>query len=196
MTESFSEWRDFSDTFPESTLEFFDLEGRASTALHCEPMIVPGLLQTEEYMWEIVHKIYRHPAWKAEKIMESRLLRQRLLGRDAPPALRFILGEEIFLRTTGGPAVMRSQWARLRQLDAETGFSIRVVPTQAGAYPGLAGPFIYLDVPDAEPALYLEGLPDRAEVLTRGHAQTVAHRDRFAALTELTAPLSSFAPRW
>jgi hypothetical protein len=96
---------------------------------------------------------------KARKLVRLRVERQkRLFGRADPPVMRFVLGEEALNRPIGPPEVMERQLRRLLELADEPSISIRIVPLNAGAHPGLSGSFILLDLDETnEVLLFLEG---------------------------------------
>src|SRR5438105_12339520 len=47
-------WEAYSDVLTEGNLEFIGLEAEATSKLEWQINVVPGLLQTEQYAWEVL----------------------------------------------------------------------------------------------------------------------------------------------
>jgi len=133
----------YADVFSPVALRFFDFEQSASWIGEVELLVVPGLLQTEEYA-RAVMGVHDLEAEKAERFVGSRRVRQELLDRDDPPTFSFVLDESVLLRAVGGRAVMRAQLERLVDLARRPNVSIRVLPLALGEHVGLRGPFVLL----------------------------------------------------
>ena len=149
---------DYKDVLPAETLRFFAYESSASIVRQVQPLLVPGLLQTEEYTRALL-TAWGFEASRINQIWASRQERQELLERSDPPETFFIMDEAAVHRPVGGEAVMRNQRAHLLELAARPRIAIQVVPFRVGAHPGMRGPFVYLEFPDADDidVLYLEG---------------------------------------
>ncbi|GAA2221678.1 Scr1 family TA system antitoxin-like transcriptional regulator [Micromonospora olivasterospora] len=134
-----------------------------------EPLCVPGLLQTEGYARAIHAGGGLFAGDEIERHVTNRLDRQALLNRERPPLLSMVIDEYVLRRRIGGPEVMREQLQHLVKLGSTLPrLRIQVVPLSAGAYPGLAGPFVIATSPQGEDVVYLEGqrhgqVIDRAE---------------------------------
>ena len=99
------------------------IEARATVLRWYEPLVVPGLLQTEEYARAILSA---RPDGNLEDLDEqvaARLARQAISGRTGAPQLWCILDEGVLNRAIGGSKVMRSQLYRLAEV-AEHGSAI------------------------------------------------------------------------
>src|SRR5262249_41515694 len=77
------------------------------------------------------------------------MTRQRMLACEDPPMLWVVLDEGVLRRQVGGRHVMGEQINRLIQEAGRPNIVIEVVPTSAGAYLGLQGPFVIADFVDA-----------------------------------------------
>jgi transcriptional regulator with XRE-family HTH domain len=137
-------------------LQLIEYESGATVRRQFEPLLVPGLLQTEEYARAIISTFA--PADRVEKLVEIRMKRQELVNRPDAPRMFFILDEAVIRRQVGGKDVMRRQIARLIELGSGPDLTVEVVPFSVGTHPGLRGQFTVLEFPDPEDddVLFLE----------------------------------------
>jgi Domain of unknown function (DUF5753) len=116
--------------------------------------------------------------------------RQELLDRADPPLLFFILDEAVVRRLVGGKAVMGRQVRRLMELADSPNMTIEIVPFSAGVHPGMKGPFVVLEFPDAadDDVLYLESA--RGDLIRAdGPEEIPAYRETFEQLRTLSLGL-------
>jgi transcriptional regulator with XRE-family HTH domain len=137
---------------------FVRLEAAAASIRSYEALVVPGLLQTEQYAREVLRKV--RPDLAADAIEERvsfRMLRQSQL-RDDPPELWAILDEAVVCRPIGGQEVMREQLNRLVLAAEQPTVRLQILPFSAGGHSGLGGPFAIIDFaqPDDSQLVYLE----------------------------------------
>ena len=121
-----------------------------------EPLVVPGLLQTERYTRAMLATRMIDKK-RADRIVQTRKERQEIL-EEPTPQLDFILDEAVLRREVGGPEVMREQLERMREVVQGGRASIFVIPFEAGAHIGHRGSFVHLefDVPGEADVVYLE----------------------------------------
>jgi transcriptional regulator with XRE-family HTH domain len=165
-------WHSFRDVLPNPYEVYIGLEAGAGTIRNFEPIVIPGLLQTEEYARRMSRGGPRElDQEEVDRRVQVRMQRQRILTRPDRPRLWAVLDEAVIRRVVGSPAIMGEQ---LRHLVASAGqgkTTIQVVPFGAGAHAGTTGPFIILDFPEpTDPAvvyvetlagdIYLEERPD------------------------------------
>ena len=75
-------------------LQLIELESAASVTRSFQPLLVPGLLQTEEYARVVLGQLHRGaPGERIESLVEVRMKRQELLDRAEAPLLFFVLDE-------------------------------------------------------------------------------------------------------
>ncbi|MCO5999523.1 helix-turn-helix domain-containing protein [Actinoallomurus rhizosphaericola] len=114
-------------------------EARAYMLRVFEPLVIPGLLQTEDYARTVLM------AEDAEDIaadLQVRFARQEILNRKNPPRVHVLLDEGVIDRQVGGPGIMRDQLAHLLTISEPGGpVTLRVVPRSAGYHRGLMGAF-------------------------------------------------------
>jgi len=132
-----------------------DKEAQARRLRWFEPLVVPGLLQTEAYARAILSTRMGATREELDEAVAGRMERQRILGRGHPPELWVILDEAVLRRPVGGPDVMRDQLVRLVEAGRRPNIAIQVVPFGAGAHEGLrGGAFIVADFDAAATIAY------------------------------------------
>ncbi|MFG2249132.1 helix-turn-helix domain-containing protein [Spirillospora sp. NPDC048823] len=160
-------WHAYGDVIPDGFDLFIGLEEAARSREEYSPELIPGLLQTPDYLHALFRK--NRPDLQAEEVerrVQLRVQRQALVTRvTAPPELKVVLNEAVVRRVVGGPAVMAAQLDRLAEANERPNVSIRVLSFAEGAHRGLdTGPFIILRFPtngagrDHEPpTVYVQG---------------------------------------
>jgi hypothetical protein len=130
------------------------LEESASLIRAYEPQVVPGLLQTEDYIRAITAASLPAATEEfTERAVALRLTRQHLLSRPEPPGYWVVLDETVLRRPIGGRKVMRAQLEHLATLTERPSITIQVIPFATGWHPALYGMFNIFRFPS-------EQLPD------------------------------------
>jgi transcriptional regulator with XRE-family HTH domain len=149
-------WHAYNEVF---TGSFVGLESDAASLHTHQALLVPGLLQTENYIRTIMRAV-RPDAGEEEleRRVVARLTRQKLLTDLRPPEYWVILDEAVLHRIVGGPKVMRDQLLRLIEAAEMPHVTLQVVPFGAGAHAGMESPFLILGFPEpADPdVVYVE----------------------------------------
>ncbi|MBQ1052388.1 helix-turn-helix domain-containing protein [Micromonospora sp. C51] len=176
-TKAHGWWHSYGEAIEDWFKLYVGLEAAATKIRKYEADLVPGLLQTVEYMTEVIAT--NHPDLsRAEQQLkvDVRLRRQRLLARAVPraPYYDVILSEAVLRRP------LRDRLAMARQLDAlvvagrQHNIKIRVLPLAAGLFRSAdTGTFTMLDFPtdvrEPEPTtIYMDG-PCGAVYLDKPH---------------------------
>lgn len=115
-----------------------DAEGKAHMLRYWSPLLVPGILQTADYAYEVFRVRYDHDG--ATKLVTARMERQAILGREIAPTIVIVLWEPVLYHQIGTPRVMHDQLARLLEVAQRPGMLVHVVPSELGANIGLGGP--------------------------------------------------------
>ncbi|MER7208570.1 helix-turn-helix transcriptional regulator [Streptosporangium sp. NPDC000239] len=139
---------------------YIGLEAEASVVRTYEPLVVPGLMQTEPYARAVIEAtaMTQAPSEVDEKV-SVRISRQQLLhGPGDPIQLVALLDEAVLRRQIGGRAVMREQLEHLVELGRLPNVEIRVIPFSSGAHAAMDGKFCLLSFPEPEDPdlVYLE----------------------------------------
>ncbi|MFJ5544687.1 helix-turn-helix domain-containing protein [Micromonospora chalcea] len=176
-TKAHGWWHSYGEAIKDWFKLYVGLEAAATKIRHYEVSLVPGLLQTVEYMRELIAIDQPSlPSVESQAKVDVRLRRQRLLARAVPraPHLDVILNEAVVRRP------LRDQRAMARQLDAlvvaskQHNIRIRVLPLDAPLFRWAStGTFTMLDFPTdvraPEPTtIYMDG-PCGAVYLDKPH---------------------------
>src|ERR1017187_3991967 len=139
-------WHSFRDVLPNPSEVSVGLEAGAASIRNCEPVVVPGLLQTADYAREIFRNgpIELDPDG-VERLVEVRLARQEILARDDRPRLWAVIDEAVIHRVVGSTSMMHKQLRHLADSAQQGKTTIQVVPYRAGAHAGTIGAFVILD---------------------------------------------------
>ena len=136
-------------------LGWVDAECNAHTLRVWQPIIFPGLIQTEAYAREL----YAVAGFSEDQISEyvrSRLSRHAILDRSDPPSVVIVLDEVVLHRLIVSPEVMRGQLAHAVELSKRPNIHIHILPSRTGANAGLGGP-IHLATGTGTPEVLLVG---------------------------------------
>ncbi len=120
-------------------------ESYASCIQHVHSSVIPGLLQTEGYARAVL--ALARDGQDLEQVLAARKDRLDQLTVD-PPELHFVLDEGVIRREVGGRSAMREQLKALIVAAERPTTTIQLVPYDRGVYPGLAQPFLILQLTD------------------------------------------------
>ncbi len=131
-----SPFAEYSALFGESLRRFYGLEAGANSIRSFESVVVPGLLQTEDYIRVLMQSsVTTGRPTEVEPRVKARLVRQRRLDEPAPLQLSVVLGQAALMYIVGGPEIHRQQLEYLQDLvnqRPET-LDLRVIPFEAGS---------------------------------------------------------------
>jgi len=137
-------------------LRWVEVERSARLLRTWQPLIVPGLLQTEEYARAILSAAPGATHEQVDAHVIARLERQAILSAKGGPMLRVILDEGVLLRPLGSEAVMARQMAHLLTAGERLNISVHVIPMISLSAAGLQGAFTLAEGPLIPPMAYLE----------------------------------------
>ncbi|MGW4088924.1 Scr1 family TA system antitoxin-like transcriptional regulator [Nocardia sp. NPDC004750] len=123
----------------------YGMESGAQSIRSYDSLVVPGLLQTEDYARALISADVMIRPVQVEQLVAIRMRRQeRLRGAD-PVELTAVFGEGTLLQQTGGPDVLRGQLEYLAELIEELDtVEVRVIPFAATAGAVLGGSSFHL----------------------------------------------------
>ena len=185
-------WDDYADILTPQYLEFIGLEEEAAVCLHWDPLIVPGLLQTENYARQLNAAYHRVvptiPPRVHDRFLQVRMRRQDRLTHEPLLQLSVVIEESVLLRKVGDHVVMRDQLRSLASAADLPNVDLRIL--RLSEHPGLvSGSFVIMrfgsqDSPD-------QGLGDVVstealvtEVYVEGEADTQLYSIFFNSLRE------------
>ncbi len=154
-------WAAYEDVLPTGFGIYMGLEAEASSLRAFEPVVVHGLLQTEDYARAVMTTVRRELAAEGiERLVTLRMQRQEALTRADPLELWLILDESALRRSIGGPELMHNQLAHLAQVSLWPNVTLQVLPFASGPHPFLNGPFCIIEFPGGyDPdVVYTEGV--------------------------------------
>jgi hypothetical protein len=150
--------RPHSPELPTELRSLIIQESLAKSIATYEPLVIPGLLQSEQYIRALFRFGSTRPADEIELRVQARLARQGLLHRRLPPECAFYLQERALRTTVGDALVMNEQLLHLVLAASERRCAIRVVPDSAGPFSALTGAFRVMDYAEHPPTAYTETL--------------------------------------
>jgi Domain of unknown function (DUF5753)/Helix-turn-helix domain len=128
----------FSTRFDPNLRLLIEMEATCQTYRSYRGMVLPGLLQIEDYTRSVLRAWRPSPTQeKIDRDTENRLARQRVLD-DAERSFWFIVDEAALRRMVGTPEVMANQLDHLIALADRPNVELQVVPFDAGFYFGSA----------------------------------------------------------
>ncbi|HZD71849.1 MAG TPA: helix-turn-helix transcriptional regulator [Actinomycetes bacterium] len=198
-------WNAYSDLLPQWFRAYVDLEAVAAQIRTYQGQLVPGLLQTEEYVRALTRGTLRdRRTEEIERRVTLRLTRQRLLTKEGGPLLWAVVDEAALRRPVGGKKVLRGQIERLIEVTSLPSVSLQLLPFSAGAHAAMVGAFSILrfaerDLPDvvyleyANNALYLdkpEDVEEYAHIMSSIGVQAASPEQTAEMLSELLHELA------
>lgn len=159
-------WSTYREQLPTWFRTFVDLEGEASEIRSYQAELVPGTLQTEDYIRVVLAGTRSPDEETLNQQVDIRLQRQSVL--DSGTELAYVLSESVLRRVVGGPEVMRRQLAHLVELCRRPNVTIQVLPFAAQTFADPSYGFVILrfDEDSASDVIYTEAYTD-ADYLDR-----------------------------
>ncbi|MEU8799376.1 helix-turn-helix transcriptional regulator [Spirillospora sp. NPDC048819] len=184
--DMFTNLVDFADRADEGDwlLSLAEFERRATRIRMSDTSVIPGLLQTPDYARAT---LMAGTADDPNSALERRMSRKAaVFDKENPPRLTAFLGWAVLGQLVGTREVMRDQLAHLIELSELPQVSLRVVEKEAGAHPGLDGPFMILTVDDRDVA-YTEAASRGRFLMDPFDIQEVAVR--YDLISDIAAPV-------
>jgi transcriptional regulator with XRE-family HTH domain len=167
-------WRDYPDVFEN---EFPGIENDASQIRIFMPLVLPGLLQTREYMAVVLRAGSRPPNF-VRRAIEARMRRQEILERTdgTAPRLTAVITEASLMYRWGSKGDRREQIEHLATLSREPGIDLRIQRFADGPPTGMHSMVNIFDLPGDESRLvYLETDVAIHEVSKREEVESYVH---------------------
>ncbi|MCM2577632.1 helix-turn-helix domain-containing protein [Streptomyces meridianus] len=145
------------ERFQSYAQDFVTVEAEAVSLHSYETLLIPGLLQTEEYARTLIGD--HCPPLDDDTIHErvtARLQRQRLLLK-ATALFGFVIYEAALHSMVGGSEVMAAQMRHLLEVGRLRNVSVQVLPAGHSAHAALSGPLVLVETAGHQQYAYVEG---------------------------------------
>lgn len=179
-------WGAWRDVVPDWMGTIVGLERLATKEFVFEPILIPGLMQTESYARELSRAGRRVRPDHAERVVEVRMERAQRLTAEKPLHLHAVVNEQALRLRVGPPEVMRSQYERLLDLAKRPNITLQVVVPERGPHAAVTGQFVVLDFEQARPVAYAELQDGAMYVQHPGEVDT--YRETSRSLEEVALP--------
>ncbi|PZG43084.1 hypothetical protein C1I98_18910 [Spongiactinospora gelatinilytica] len=158
-----------------------EFEPGAHTLRSWDPLLIPGLLQTDDYARAVIAGDLTRPRDVADRVA-ARKTRQLILDRDDPPEVWVLIDEGVIRRLIGTPAIMAAQLDRLLELAGRPNITIQVVPFGATTTAGMMSGFIIAELDGGQTAVSIESAGEGMVSVNAEHVSAVSRRyDRLRA---------------
>lgn len=149
-------WAPWANIVPDWFKTFVGLEGLAESEFVYEPVVVPGLLQTEEYAHALTKATGFVRPDHSERFVSFRLARARRLTDPQPLRLHAVVPEAALRLRVGDSQVRLEQYQHLLAIAERPNVTFQVVRPEEGPHAAATGQFVILDFTYARPIAYAE----------------------------------------
>ncbi|SEQ76469.1 helix-turn-helix domain-containing protein [Lentzea albida] len=128
-------WTQYGTLLDGDLQRLIGLEAGAERIRYYESLLIPGMLQTEEYTRGIMEPDGTIRPVDVDQRVEVRVRRQERLTGEAPLRVVAVMSEAALRQQIGGPAVLRRQLEHLvRSIEGNrAGLEVRIIPFTAKA---------------------------------------------------------------
>jgi transcriptional regulator with XRE-family HTH domain len=184
-----SQW--VATTLPERRQQmaaYVDWEQNATRIVEVAPLLVPGLLQTADYIRAMMLAGRVPPGEVAARVTE-RIGRREVITRPKPADLLVLLGCAALNQNIGGRQVMVDQLRHLLEMAARPNIKLRVIPDHCGWHPGLEGEFALIESrrPAAKESIVFVGTR-RSVLMLHIDDDVAAYRQAINGITAVALP--------
>ena len=176
-------WQEFGDRLPPELTTLSAQEDSAISILTLETNVVPGLLQTADYMTALLKSVPVIPADEIPIRKKARLLRQDIFDQRYVAKFLFFIDEYAIFRTGAGREIMSGQVHHLLSMSVRPNIEIRVIPETVGFHAGHK-PFKLMEFSEINPVVHIE---------TETSALFLEREDTIAGYRKIAAELSRIA---
>jgi Domain of unknown function (DUF5753) len=161
--------------------DYVEFEAEATKISSWQPLVIPGLLQTEKYAAALHRGYLERDEAEIERLVRLRVERQQILTGDNPTKLWAVIDESAVARSFGSPEAKAGQLQRLIDTEHLVHVEVQIMPLEVDPHAGLSGSFVILDYEDDPSLVYREMRPESSYV--EGPAQIEERRTAFAHLS-------------
>lgn len=135
-------------------MEWREAEHLATSLWTVQPLLIPGLLQTEDYATEVLRAAHRNA--ELEEMLAERLERQRILNREDPPMFVALISEAALRHTIASAKTMRDQLEFLIEMAGRDNVIIQVIPSDSPACAGFLSGFVVANINGTDDIAYVD----------------------------------------
>lgn len=139
--------------YPPWFRKYVNLEVEATRINLFNSVVLPGLVQTEEYARAVLSM---GRTTDLDEVVTARVARQRILERSAPPSLWITVDERVLRTSPGDPGVLWNQLEHLRRLAETPPHTVQIVPENRYQF---RTPFSTLSFSDGADVAHVDGYP-------------------------------------
>ncbi|MCR3752791.1 helix-turn-helix domain-containing protein [Lentzea californiensis] len=174
-------WQQHGATQPVRPRTLTEHLKKAKKFVGWSPLAVAGLLQLPDYIRAVCLATDKIPVKEIEERVVARLAMQEVFRQRLDCV--FYLHEQALQLPVGGPDALRAQLHHLLEMWVRPYIDIRIVPTDAGAHAGLAGPFTLMEFDRIEPVVFVEA--ENSSLVIEGRTAVTGYQDVLKALDRI-----------
>ncbi|MGW4639921.1 helix-turn-helix domain-containing protein [Sphaerisporangium sp. NPDC004334] len=152
------------------------IEPRATVLRTWDPLLIPGLLQVEDYARYVIGGEPKITELDREERVAARMRGKSILDAESTLSVWIILDEGVLRRPIGTDEVMRDQIQYLLDVARRPNVVIQVVPYGGNSTAGLLSAFIIAERPDGPDTVYIESSGDGVVTADRGPVMSIRGR--------------------
>ncbi|MGW7412015.1 helix-turn-helix domain-containing protein [Streptomyces sp. NPDC054863] len=142
-------WNQYASVLADTYRDYIALEDTADSIRSFQAQLVPGLLQTPDYIRAVtIASGSWDTAEEVDKFAEVRIARQERLTGESPLRMWAVLSEAVLLQQVGGPQVMKAQLHHLLTISELPNVTLQVLPFSRGAHASMFGPYVLMGFPE------------------------------------------------
>jgi len=189
-------WDSYRDAISGTYLSYVGLEAGASSIRQFQIGFIPGLLQTPEYSRVVTEVGSIDSEDRIKSVIGLRMQRQsELAKRSVQPRQDFVIDEGVIRRHVGiktDPTIMPNQLRHMAdRAEQDELITVRVIPFDADAHPGLFGPFTLLHFEGGLPeVLYIDAGRGELTIASGEDVNVSEYAADFERLLEDALPLA------
>lgn len=141
-------WERYRGILPPGLLDIAELQARAVRMRGANSVHIPGLLQTSDHALAVFRVVVPLlPEHEVGLRLAHRAECQRVLTGDDAPGYVAVVHEAALRMQFGGRTVARAQLEHLLTMSERENVTVRVIPFDAGAFPGAGQTVLYAEGP-------------------------------------------------
>ncbi|OXM60293.1 helix-turn-helix domain-containing protein [Amycolatopsis vastitatis] len=134
---------------------YAEYERDATAIFAWQPLLVPGLLQTDGYVRAMFTDLGLAEV-QIEKLVQVKRARRSVITRYDPLPYHVVVDEAALRRCIGPPAIMLEQLRSLSAMSNRRHIRLQVLPAGGKFHPGYWGPFMILEFAQLPPIVFVE----------------------------------------